>query len=310
MYIDFLVHVIVVSLTLPQSEDSPNNMEWAMHVCNAKKAANHVYASDRVSEGDVRTLLEWIFYHDALSRFGTSHWAHRTAGMEQCVRDDRVRRAVQVCGESSKVFLFRSCERFVANVMKIMTMVGCSAEVLEAITSLCDYAHISPTEDANESLEAIDRLERKLRNAQQFVSRQEKQNDLGPEKGAVQLAELYRLSGLIYLYRACKKLSSSSPEVSDVVERSYVVLSNMDTGDRSFPLMVIGCEAQRDDQRLMVLNLLGRTHESHKFASLTFVQKFVEASWARDDLAFPKELDYVRKFDSIMSSHKVLPSLA
>jgi hypothetical protein len=91
---------------LPQSqmqETGRSTLSWAPYVCNAKVAAGHVYTSDRRYEGDVRILLEWIFYHDALSRFSASHWTRRTAGVEACMADRRVRRALQFSGGSSKV---------------------------------------------------------------------------------------------------------------------------------------------------------------------------------------------------------------
>ena len=87
-----------------QMNDSPHgSKDWAIQVCNAKKAANYVYSLDRTYQGDVRTLLEWIFYHDAISRFSTSHWAKRSPGMVACMNDHQLRQAVQLSGDQTEV---------------------------------------------------------------------------------------------------------------------------------------------------------------------------------------------------------------
>jgi hypothetical protein len=80
-----------------------SSLDWAQQVCNAKIAAGHVYSLDRRYEGDIRILLEWIFYHDALARFSVNHWSQRNAGMLACMEDHRVRQALKLSGSSSKV---------------------------------------------------------------------------------------------------------------------------------------------------------------------------------------------------------------
>jgi hypothetical protein len=84
--------------------DSPEiQYDWEKYTCGAKIAGHHVYSADQIYEGDARILLDWLFYHDALARFSTRHWLKTPPEMEGCTRNNQIRRAVLLCGNSSKV---------------------------------------------------------------------------------------------------------------------------------------------------------------------------------------------------------------
>ena len=189
-------------------------------------------------------------------------------------------------------------------------MVGCSAEVLESTISICDYVHTVPSSDDSQRLQAIERLERKLVHAEQHIPDAEMTNETNTDKSTVKIAELFRLAGLIYLYRACMRLSPVSPKVAGAVESAFNILRTLNTCDRSFPLLIVACEAQNDEDRLLVLDLLRRTRASRKIGNLAVAQQFIESSWAQDDLDTAKEVGYVQKFDTIISRSEYLPSFA
>ena len=182
------------------------------------------------------------------------------------------------------------------------------------ITSVCDYAHPTehdPAKNSGGKFQALDRLERRLKYAKQDAS------DLNiPNNGAYQddhatkNAELYRLAGLIYLYRAGQGLLSTAPKLRTAVKSGYRILKSLSFCDRSFSLAILGCEAQSEEERLVVLDLISRTRACRNFGNIDFAHRFIEASWAQDDLNPNKEVDYVQKFDAIMSRSRNLPSFA
>ncbi len=191
-----------------------------------------------------------------------------------------------------------------------MSTVGCSVEVLEAIASICDYVYSTRHDlqgDALEHPQSVDFLERQLMYAKQYVFQEDELERSPQGESARKVAELYRLAGLIYLYRACKRLPSTSPKVQAAVDAGFDILASLKTCDRAFPLAIIGCEAGRDQDRLMIMDLLRRTRECRKLGNFGMTQQFIEASWAQDDLCFDEELNYGQKFDAIMSVNKQLP---
>lgn len=154
-------------------------------------------------------------------------------------------------------------------------------------------------------------MERRLKYATQYLS-DESREGANAEKGAfiMETAELYRLAGLVYLYRAAEGLPTTAAKVRAVVEPGLELLRSMDVCDRNFPVTIIGCEALGDEERTIVLDLLSRTRARCKAESLVFPERFVKASWAQDDLSPDRDLDYVTKFDAIMSRSNSLPSFA
>ena len=264
---------------------SPTNQaDWATHVCNAKKAARYVYSLDRSYTGDVRILLEWMFYHDAVSRFSAGHWSHRSEGMIACSNDHQVRRALQLCDESEK----------------IVATAGCSAEVLEAIAGICDFVFNGRAAGR----EDIERLERKLVHARQYVSTE----TLFPNEETIKIAELYRLAGLVYLYRACLSLSSSSPKLTSTVDAAFTIIRELQMCERSFPLLIVGCEARNDEERLLVLELIRNTQGRRRVTNLDIAQRLMEKFWIQSDLETAEEIGYVTKMDGIISQSRRLPS--
>ena len=58
--------------------------------------------------------------------------------------------------------------------------------------------------------------------------------------------ELYKLSALVYLFRASSALCSRTDRVQPLVDRALALMSQMDTCERTFPLLIIGAESRND----------------------------------------------------------------
>jgi hypothetical protein len=124
------------------------------------------------------------------------------------------------------------------------------------------------------------------------------------------VAELFRLAGLIYHYRAGRSLPSDDPKVKALVESRLEIAASLENCTRAFPVVILGCQTHSDENQLVILELLRRSQESHKYSNMARAQRFIEASWAQDDLDTEGELDYVKKVDAIISLSKYLPSFA
>lgn len=120
--------------------------------------------------------------------------------------------------------------------------------------------------------------------------------------------ELFKLATLIYFKRASRNFSGTSPQIAAMVERTYVLLDDMETFTPAFPLLIIGCEAQTDEQRMKILEHIERAMKTSNLRSLHELRNILQRVWVQDDLAVDYELDYLDKLDAIISSYKIIPS--
>ena len=190
-----------------------------------------------------------------------------------------------------------------------MSPAGCSAEILDAISKVCDTVldHSSPEFNSIDHVQELDRLERRLKYATQYIEERKEPGSTRENEKAVHIAELYRLAGLTYLYRGAQRLPATASKVKGVVRAGYALLARLESCDRAFPVFILGCEARFDKERLQILDLIRRTQESGTFGNIIQVQQFVEAAWKQHDLDTENELDYTTIMEAVVSMSKELP---
>jgi Fungal specific transcription factor domain len=173
--------------------------------------------------------------------------------------------------------------------------------------------HNDTDHDSLEYIEGLSYLEMRLIHVKQQVEHaDEPEMSKKPcrDVSISKIAELYRLAGLIYLYRAGKRCKSNNSNLKLLVESGFKIAAGLDACPRAFPVVILGCEAHCDSDRLIILDLLRRTQGCRKIGDISGAQKLIEAWWAQDDLFAGEGLDYAKKLDAIMSLSKHRPSLA
>lgn len=189
---------------------------------------------------------------------------------------------------------------------------GCSTEVLSSIATL--FSNIVDPDDPKfcsaEHTDSLDVIERSLTYCTQIVEDRSGEPKCPQTEIATKVAELYRLAGLVYLYRAARGLPTNAAKVRSVVGSAFGILPTLSILQRAFPLVILGCEAKTDDERLIILDLLERNRTHRELEPCCRIRSFIEASWAQDDLHTEKEVNYVRKMDAIISLSKNVPSFA
>jgi hypothetical protein len=121
--------------------------------------------------------------------------------------------------------------------------------------------------------------------------------------------ELYKLALLIYLERAARNVSGQSEKIYLYTSKAIKILSHMDSCEIPFPLFILGCEAQFDEHRALIMRLVksARTAQSQALRQL---ESMLQAVWNQDDLQTDYGLDYSRKLGIVMTSNPVMPSFA
>jgi len=93
-----------------------------------------------------------------------------------------------------------------------------------------------------------------------------------------------------------------------LVERAYVILDALEAFNPAFPLLIIGCEARTDEQRMKILEHIERAMKTSSLRSLHELQNILQQIWVQDDLAVDYELDYLNRLDAVITSYRIMPS--
>jgi hypothetical protein len=194
--------------------------------------------------------------------------------------------------------------------LQIVGSMGCSVEMLDIISQL--VYNIKPTDHPlfleKAHKKTLDEIESELRSLQQIYWLCD-ENNINPRKDMVKsIAELYRLAALIYLERVGRGYSKFSPTTEELVDDAFAILSKLDWCERPWPLFIVACEAQTDQRRKLILDLLNKTQEVRNYGNLESTRSLIQSAWIQDDLYREPELSCFAKYNAVMSAFEGLPS--
>lgn len=159
------------------------------------------------------------------------------------------------------------------------------------------------TKDYADYLKVLDWKLRKINTAT------DKQSPLSTSNPDIKIAtELYRQATVIYLRRASAGILNIDETFTEWIKQAFEQLAQLPTCPWPFPLLIFGCEADTDEERIMVLDLISRTEKSMQVPNLKTVERTLQTIWVQEDL-FAGDLDYVRKLGIILSTtHSTVPA--
>jgi hypothetical protein len=96
-------------------------------------------------------------------------------------------------------------------------------------------------------------------------------------------AELYRLATLLYLLRA-HTTTQLHEHKTLYLEQAFEVLKTLRVCTSPWPLFVLACEADRDDQRIEVLQALERMDTERHIGNIRVLRDIIETFWKQQDL--------------------------
>ncbi|TQN64474.1 hypothetical protein CSHISOI_10946 [Colletotrichum shisoi] len=122
-------------------------------------------------------------------------------------------------------------------------------------------------------------------------------------------AEVFRASALVYLSRATNSDLIRPSELHLLVDRSLFLMQHMGPCERPLPLLILGCEAGTDVERLRVLDLVSSTEHTPPDRELHYIRILLHALWTQDDLHAENnvEPDYMEKLSVVFSASSLLP---
>lgn len=172
--------------------------------------------------------------------------------------------------------------------LQIIGPLGCSAEVFHIIQ---DINHIRgiPCDELEES--EFRSVREKTRLAESSLQNLAQRLDPDEEIAATPLkrsrimaiADLYRLAALLYAQRV-HPAADADARRTEYLGKAYQVLSTLHVASCPWPIFVLACESQSEEERAFMMEVLDRMSSIRAVGNVGVMRKIVEAFWKRNDL--------------------------
>ncbi|PTB66636.1 hypothetical protein BBK36DRAFT_1117930 [Trichoderma citrinoviride] len=270
---------------------------WRLYLCGAKKIIFAASQSRSLYQHDCAILMDWIYYHEVISEFTLRHWAERSTIDSFCRGPQAIR------PNNTTVDGFLASNR-----------ITCPMDALDLVRTVCKRPSSDPNDDMpynNTDMERIQQLRQSIYgiigeygtfhdNCGSLLNRQD------------MMTSLYRYAALIYLNRSVANISTSSFPHRRLVREGILLLQTLGFCESAWPLFIIACEANEDEQRLQILATLAETRRElgQRSSHIPLIQHMIEAVWNQNDLNIESDVSYCRIINAVISTASTLPLLA
>ncbi|KAI0012577.1 fungal-specific transcription factor domain-containing protein [Xylariaceae sp. FL0662B] len=174
----------------------------------------------------------------------------------------------------------------------IIGSLGCSVEVMEIISYVNglraidlrgEPALFSPEERARRA-EEWHRIESRVATLTQRLDPQHATHLPPHERTRVlATAELYRIAAFLYLQRTGEYTQTQELR-SMYLDQAFRTLNSLEVCTSPWPLFVIACETETDQQRIMILQTLDRMDDARRIGNIFVLRNIIESFWKQQDL--------------------------
>ncbi|KAF2092404.1 hypothetical protein NA57DRAFT_50419 [Rhizodiscina lignyota] len=267
---------------------------WYIFFCGTKNLLRQATQKGGTCTEDGALIMDWIFYHDAMYMFSVRHWGHKRGHQKKISRWKTMMSKATSASESHVV----------------VPTIGCSLELLNL---LCEVVHAildreDPSYHSQAHLKRIRALEIRLRGLEQCP---DGVSGIEPEEKAHRsnIAELFRLATLTYLYRVAKGESRESIDANTIIERAFALLRNVKNCERPWSLFIIALEARTEHHRAIVLEILKESLRMQPVGMIALTKRMIHDAWVQQDL-HDEEIDPLTLYGLIISRSRVPPCFA
>ncbi|KAK8081374.1 hypothetical protein PG996_000155 [Apiospora saccharicola] len=234
---------------------SDSSGEWLWHVWGAMDT---IRATELSNQSAYDYLLDWVYYHEALSRFAVRHWRHKTLALE----------AADTKQNDSLYLQYPPLTRH-------RPAPPCPNEsfgILNLLSDICGTL-IDPRDPGSNDPNYITRV-RSFEGQLLETTPNSLSNPSNTPKADVG-TELYQLATRVYLARATQSPWESPASLESITRSVFEgTVVTCHSCEHFFPLFILACEARRDEDRAAVLGLIDRTsrNSARGARSLGFVR--------------------------------------
>ncbi|KAJ5291995.1 fungal-specific transcription factor domain-containing protein [Penicillium angulare] len=236
---------------------------WYFHLDGAKAMLYHLW---NVSGGNLRYqfLYTWLVYHEVLGAAS---------------------QPLQLIQKGTPSIDLLADDSFDETV--VIGSLGCSLEVLKAIHGLnqirCKIMSGPP--DITEALILEGRLTSLTQNVSPVEGFESQTCTIEEHRKVIETAELYRLSALLYHQRIHADYLDRRREREAYLTQAFHIFNRLSICTSPWPLFVIACEADSDEQRLVIIRMLDHMDEARSIGNIFILREIIQSFWKQKDLA-------------------------
>ncbi|KAI3338381.1 fungal-specific transcription factor domain-containing protein [Ustulina deusta] len=285
-------NMLLCSFGIHMGTDSHGRWPW--YLMGARDIIKAAGLEGQFFRSDISELVLWTYYHDVLARFSLLHW--RRGSVPQVLAKELGAEGWQrdLCAFATRLKLD------FGSLPTILRYLGDTADALcESVRSSTPMAVLQ---------EKIHAFELGVQNVPE-PSIPPTSSTKAEASRTVPLTELYRSAVLVYIARICENKFSELRDLTPLLDKSFAQIEQAHTCQPLFPVFVLGCEANTDERRIIILDLLRRTEETH-VRSLDAIRRGLDSAWIQDDLNADQDtaLGYMNKLNVVVSSSPTLPT--
>ncbi|KAK0379382.1 hypothetical protein CLIM01_03233 [Colletotrichum limetticola] len=273
-------------------QPSEGSGEWLLHTWGAVDMIHATRLKDEPHDSDVGQLLSWAYYHETQSRFALHHWRHKSFVPTTSVKQNPLLQNPQC-----------------PPLTRYRPPVNPTYAILNLLSEVCDTL-VDPRDPRSQDESYQNQLKDLGGRVRDISVKPAIPSASDPE--AAFAIELYQMATQIYLVRASQSPWEPPANLDALVEAAFAGPVQSCTCEHFFPLLILACEAQRDEQRIGIINLIERTQRDVRIRSIQAVKNTIQSIWVQQDLHKDDDVlvDYLGTLSSAISSSNTVPSFA
>ncbi|KAI2640084.1 fungal-specific transcription factor domain-containing protein [Xylaria nigripes] len=241
---------------------------WSLHLYGAQKIL-HKLAEIHGGHLNYTFLYTWFLYHEVLGGFSQplKQWPPGPASL-QLLQDTNF------------------------DTSMIIGSLGCSVEVMEIISCVNRWRAIElrgesmpfPGQEYSSKESEYKILASRLKSlSQRLDPRDEEYLSHHDRVRTLATAELYRIATFLYLHRVCNNEDPTDPKPV-YLQEALQILATLKVCTSPWPLFVIACETETDEQRISILQALDLMDEVRHIGNVFVLRHIIESFWKQQDL--------------------------
>ncbi|KAI9152310.1 hypothetical protein HJFPF1_09540 [Paramyrothecium foliicola] len=289
---------IAVSMLLVASDifsPSESSAEWLYHIWGVMNMIQATNLGPYSDTSDANHLLDWVYYHDTVSRFSVNHWRRETSWLKK---------AAGSRNNSEKYINYPLVKHNPSPISP-----NPSHAIMNLLSEVCDTI-IDPQDPRSRHGHYRERLGQLKRSLDDISS---KNLSMKFANNSTMALGLYQVATRVYLARATQTLWETETAIDPLIDAAFDgPLQSCTSCEHLFPLLILASEARKQEHRTAILNLIDRTSRDSRIRSVQGVKAAIQCIWVQQDLHADTELlvNYVGLMNAAISASGKSPSLA
>ncbi|KAI9158029.1 hypothetical protein HJFPF1_06015 [Paramyrothecium foliicola] len=238
--------MLLCAFEIEQTTESSG--KWLCYTHGAMSIVEKSQLNHYWKQHSIRSLLDWVFYHETLSRFTISNWGQKPIHNGNQALIERSQGGSQMSTFSKATIALRP--------------LAPDHAILELLSEVCEVIidPVDPRSHEEGYKKRLKSLEWNIKNIpfSRYAAPDKNENRLKSSALSTN-AELYQTATLIYLKRASQNPMEPPADLDHIIQRGFAIPAQAPSCGHFFPLFILACEARTEEQRASILCLIDRS---------------------------------------------------